>query len=238
MRLIIIPLALMVAFCCQAAWVKVVYDKKTHAIVLANAASQKVVEDEHNQQLDSIAARQQKIEGYSVSMATMKELYKLSMTNIKGFGQESRYYKEIGQLALEILTSLPRLYSEFEKAGVASKTMTMMKITDLTLRTQTLVGDFVNIVNNAQVKNPLGNMATVKKSSDGYNFINRHERVGVAMRIYSDLYEIKMEINVMSAYARFGSKEELFRTIAPMDWMNVISSRVMVDNLVSDWKGL
>ena len=85
-----------------AGW-RIVIDKNCIKVVAANTASQKLIEDQHNLRLDSIAAKQQKVELYSVSMATIKELYKLSMQNISGFGTESRYYKEIGLCAFDIL---------------------------------------------------------------------------------------------------------------------------------------
>ena len=74
-----------------AGW-RIVVDKNCIKIVSSNLAAQKLIEEQHNARLDTIAAKQQKVELYSVSMATMKELYKLSMQNISGFGTESLYY--------------------------------------------------------------------------------------------------------------------------------------------------
>ena len=78
----------------SAAW-RIVFDRNCLKIVMANTASQKVIEEQHNQRVDTIAAKKQKVELYTVSMATMKELYKLSMENISGFGTESLYYKPV-----------------------------------------------------------------------------------------------------------------------------------------------
>ncbi len=50
------------------------------------------------------------MELYSVSMATIKELYKLSMQNISGFGTESGYYKEMGVCDFDILKDVPELF--------------------------------------------------------------------------------------------------------------------------------
>ncbi len=90
-------------------------------MVAANTASQKLIEDQHNLRLDSIAANQQKVERYSVSMATIKELYKLSMQNISGFGTESRYYKEIGLCAFDILKDVPELIKTVNGAKFTNK---------------------------------------------------------------------------------------------------------------------
>ena len=61
-----------------AGW-RIVIDRNCIATVGANLASQKLIEGQHNQRLDSIASKKQKVELYTVSMATIKELYKLSM---------------------------------------------------------------------------------------------------------------------------------------------------------------
>ena len=71
-----------------AGW-KVVIDKNCIKVVAANTASQKLIEDQHNQRLDSIASKKQKVELYSVSMATIKELYKLTMENIRVSGRRA-----------------------------------------------------------------------------------------------------------------------------------------------------
>ncbi len=74
-----------------AGW-RIVVDKNCIKILSSYLAAQKLIEEQQNARLDTIAAKQQKVELYSVSMATMKELYKLTMQNISGFGTESLYY--------------------------------------------------------------------------------------------------------------------------------------------------
>lgn len=64
-----------------AAW-KVVIDKNCIKVVSSNLASQKLIEGQHNQRLDSIAEKKKKVELYTVSMATIKELYKVTMQNV------------------------------------------------------------------------------------------------------------------------------------------------------------
>jgi hypothetical protein len=75
----------------NAGW-RVVIDLKTTKAVATNAASQKVIEDKHNQRLDSISSKQQKLMKYTAAMESFKELYKLSVQNVTGFGEESKYY--------------------------------------------------------------------------------------------------------------------------------------------------
>ena len=89
-----------------AGW-RVVVDTKTIAQVSANAAAQKAIEDKHNERLDTISDKQKKILQYTATMEGIKELYHLTMTNVRGFGEEAAYYKEIFQLSADILTSVP-----------------------------------------------------------------------------------------------------------------------------------
>jgi hypothetical protein len=58
-------------------------------------AAQKLIEDKHNERLDTISAKQKKILQYTATMEGIKELYHLTMTNVRGFGEETAYYKEI-----------------------------------------------------------------------------------------------------------------------------------------------
>ena len=113
-----------------AGW-RIVIDRNCIATVGANLASQKLIEGQHNQRLDSIASKKQKVELYTVSMATFKELYKLSMENISGFGTESLYYKEIGSCAFDILKDVPELVSTVGRAKFANKLLCLNELGNL-----------------------------------------------------------------------------------------------------------
>jgi len=69
------------------AYVKVVIDPWTTGQVTANTASQTLIENQHNERVDSVNAKQQKIMQYTAAMQTMKELYVMSMQN-RGHLQE------------------------------------------------------------------------------------------------------------------------------------------------------
>ena len=91
-----------------AIW-KVVIDPHCLKAVSTNLATQKAIEGQHNHRLDSIASKKKKLELYTVSMATIKELYKVTLENVKGFGTESKYYTEIGRCAYDIILDVPEL---------------------------------------------------------------------------------------------------------------------------------
>ena len=217
-----------------AGW-KVVIDKNCIKVVAANTASQKLIEDQHNQRLDSIASKKQKVELYSVSMATIKELYKLTMENISGFGTESLYYKEIGTCAFDILKDVPELINTVNKAKFKNKLACLTELGGLVMETQQLVGNFVN---NAKVQNPLKGQGTAEKKSDGYNLLDRYERLSLANRIYTDLMEIRYKVEGMMLMAQFATANDLFFAIDPEGWANVVTMKNQVGGLIQDWNGL
>ena len=231
--------ALLAAVCIQASagW-RVVIDPGCIAAVSSNMASQKLIEDQHNERLDSIASKKKKLELYTVSMATIKEMYKLTMENVNGFGTESRYYKEIGSCAADILLSVPELVSTVSKAKFSNKLLCLTELGSLVTETQQLVADFVNIVNNAKVQNPLKGQATAEKKDDGYNLLDRYERLTLANRIYTDLTKIRYKVEGMTLMAQFATANDLFFAIDPEGWADVVTMRNQVDGLINDWNGL
>lgn len=220
-----------------AGW-RVVIDKNCLKIVASNTASQKLIEDKHNQRLDSIASKKKKVELYSVSMATIKELYKLSMENVSGFGAESRYYKEIGLCAFDIVRNVPELVKTVNKAKFSNKLLCLNELGNLVAETQQLVGNFVNIVNNGKVSNPLKGEATAEKKNDGYNLLDRYERMSLANGIYTNLMEIRYKVEGMLLMARYATMNDLFFAIDPEGWANIMTMRNSVDGLVMDWNRL
>ena len=225
----IISVIMLSAFVCinaHAAW-RIVFDRNCLKIVMANTASQKLIEEQHNQRVDTIAAKKQKVELYTVSMATMKELYKLSMENISGFGTESLYYKEIGLCALDILRNVPVLVSTVNKAKFSNKLLCLNEL-----------GNFVNIVNNARIPNPLQGQATAEKKNDGYNLLDRYERLTLANSIYTDLNRIRYKVEGMVLMAQYATANDLIFAIDPEGWANVVTMKNHVGNLVQDWNGL
>ncbi len=220
-----------------AGW-RVVIDRNCIRVVATNTASQKLIEDKHNERLDSIAAKKKKVELYSIRMATIKELYKLTMENVNGFGTESVYYREIGTCAFDILKDVPELIQTVNKAKFTNKLACLTELGGLVMETQQLVGNFVNIVNNAKVRNPLGGQGTAEKKSDGYNLLDRYERLTLANRIYTNLMEIRYKVEGMMLMAQFSTANDLFFAIDPEGWANVVTMKNQVGGLIRDWNGL
>lgn len=220
-----------------AGW-KVVIDKNCVKVVTSNTASQKLIENQHSQRLDSIASKKKKVELYSVSMATIKELYKLTMENVSGFGTESRYYKEIGSCAFDILKDVPELIKIVNQAKFTNKLYCLTELGGLVMETQQLVGNFVNIVNNAKVQNPLKGQGTAEKKNDGYNLLDRYERLTLTNTIYTGLMEIRYKVEGMMLMAQYATVNDLFFAIDPEGWANIVTMKNQVGGLIRDWNGL
>ena len=220
-----------------AGW-KVVIDKNCVKVVTSNTASQKLIENQHNQRLDSIASKKKKVELYTVSMATIKELYKLTMENVSGFGTESRYYKEIGSCAFDILKDVPELIKIVNQAKFTNKLYCLTELGGLEMETQQLVGNFVNIVNNAKVQNPLKGQGTAEKKNDGYNLLDRYERLTLTNTIYTGLMEIRYKVEGMMLMAQYATVNDLFFAIDPEGWANIVTMKNQVGGLIRDWNGL
>lgn len=215
---------------------RIVTDPQTIATVTANLASQTAIENEHNIRLDSIASKQQAIEMYTVNMATIAEVYQITMENIKGFGVESRYYTEIGRCAIGIVNDVPELVKAVKESKWNNKILCMTELTGIVNKTQQLVTDFVNIVNNGKVSNPLKSKATGDSGkNDGYNLLDRYQRLSIANRIYTDLLELRYKIQAMTAMAQYATMQDLFFKIDPEGWANVMVMQNAVSGLINSW---
>lgn len=234
---IMITIIMMTLACEKAKAVyKVVVDPRTIAAVTENTASQGAIENLHNKRLDSIASKQQKIEQYTAIMATITEAYKYTLQNIKGFGQESKYYVEIGLCSYEIVNRVPNVLNAIKKSNLPGKTMCVKELVGIVAKTQQLVKDFIDIVNNGKIENPLGK--NEKGSGDGYNFLDRYDRLTVANRIYTDLLGIRYKMEMFEMMASYANWSQVFLAYDPIGWATVMSGINRVNMVISMWKGL
>ena len=227
----------------NAGW-RVVIDQKTTKAVAANAASQKAIEDRHNQRLDSISSKQQRLMKYTAAMESFKELYKLSMQNVTGFGEESKYYVEIFNTTAEIFKDIPVMIKFLSKTPVKNHLLCLNEMTDMVVETQGLISAFVDIVNNGRITLPdnkyMNKFLSKNEGSknDGYNFLDRYERLTLANRIYTHLMEIRYKLEVMTMMCQYSGTDELFFAIDPASWAAYFTGINMVDGIINDWKGL
>ena len=244
-RIILAIVAMLTAGQAHAAW-RVVIDPWTTGAVTANAASQELIESQHNARLDFINSKQQKLMQYTATMATIKELYKMSMENVSGFGAESQYYVEIGATVAEIFKDVPVVLQYMGKSPGKNYVICLNEIMNIVLETESLVKDFVDIVNNGKIQNPIKKTkgvpnvnAPASGQGDGYNFIDRYERLTLANRIYTHLLEIRYKMEAITMMCQYCSDmNNLLLAIDPDSWAAYFTGKNIVDGLISDWEGL
>ena len=226
------------------AYVKVVIDPWTTEAVTQNTASQGMIEDQHNTRVDSVNAKQQKIMQYTTAMQTIKELYVMSMQNVTGFGEETKYYSEIFSATVDIFRNVPVVLGFINSSPVKNYILCVNEMADVVAETQGLVADFINIVNNAKISVPgassiTKNIPLQSKKSDGYNFLDRYERLTLANNIYSRLLQIKYKMEVMAMTCQFcnGISDVLF-AIDPESWAAYFTGKNIAEGLVNDWNNL
>ena len=226
------------------AYVKVVIDPWTTEAVTQNTASQGLIEDQHNTRVDSINAKQQKIMQYTAAMQTIKELYVMSMQNVTGFGEETKYYSEIFSATVDIFRNVPVVLGYINSSPLKNYILCVNEMADVVAETQGLVADFINIVNNAKISVPgdssiTKNIPLQSKKSDGYNFLDRYERLTLANNIYSRLLQIKYKMEVMAMTCQFcnGISDVLF-AIDPESWAAYFTGKNIAEGLVNDWNNL
>jgi hypothetical protein len=231
----------------SAAW-RVVIDPWTTKQVAQNTAAQKVIENKHNARLDSISARQKKLMEYSAAMASIKEVYRLTMQNVSGFGPETAYYKEIFSCATVIFIDVPQVMKAISKHPGRNYILCVSELNDVTMETMGLVHDFIDIVNNGKVRLP--DNAVIRKNvpngggpynmekNDGYNFLDRYERLTLANRIYTRLMELRYKLEGMVLLCQYSSWDDVFFAIDPESWAAVFSAGNAVDGIIRDWNGL
>ena len=230
-----------------AGW-RLVIDPKTIGQVTANTAAQKAIEDKHNERLDTISAKQKKILQYTATMEGIKELYHMTMTNVRGFGEETAYYKEIFQLSTDILTSVPTVTKYILTHPVKNYILCLNELADIVIETEGLIHDFIDVVNNGKIRLPDNPIIRQKIPSgggrynmgqgDGYNFMDRYTRLTLANKIYTRLYEMKCKMDVMVMMCQFGTWGEVFFAINPESWASVYQASNMVDGIINDWNNL
>ena len=231
------------------AWVRVVYDKNATAAVAANTAFQGLIEHQHNVYLDSIRSKQAKIMSYTASMESIKELYRMSMQNISGFGEESAYYRQMAEQFIQVPSNTARAVKAIGKCPGINYINSLNEIVNIQAEVVSLVEDFVDIVNNGKVdlsaftsgKSNDKISAFLKNAQlgkgDGYNFLDRYERLTLANKLLSHIVDINTRLQQIEYICEFCCTfSNLMYSIDPLTWATFFSGKNIVEDVVSDWK--
>ena len=221
------------------------YDWKTVVQVGENTAAASAVEEVHNETLDEQRKKQERIAEYTTAIHLIRELYKLSMQNTGGFGQESMYCRLIGENALYIVTNIPVAVSWLTKNPAINLPLCLNEISNLTLKTEQCIAGFVNIVNNGHIKSPLkdnslipggGGRANIGED-DGYNFMSRADRMDMANDILEDLVIIRNNLDYLIFICQTNNGlEDLLMELDPDSWCTAMQMKWSVDEIVRGWE--
>ena len=168
----------------------------------------------------------------------------MSMQNVTGFGEETKYYAEIFSATVDIFNNVPVVLEYINSNPVKNYILCANEMADVVAETQGLVRDFINIVNNAKIDFPGDSSITRhfpldSKKDDGYNFLDRYERLTLANNIYSRLLQIKYKMEAMVLTCQFcnGISDVLF-AIDPESWAAYFTGKNAVEGLINDWNNL
>ena len=221
------------------------YDWKTVIQVGANTTAAAAVEEAHNLTLDEQRKKQERIAEYTTAIHLIRELYKESMQNTSGFDQESMYYRLIGENALYIVTNIPVAISWLSKNPAINLPLCLNEISNMTMKTEQCIAGFVNIVNNGHVSSPLkansliprgGGRANIGKD-DGYNFMSRADRMGMANDILEDLVIVRNNLDYIIFICQTNNGlEDLLMELDPDTWCTAMQFKWSVDEIVRGWE--
>ena len=238
---VLLSLIILSLYCISSnAVVRVVIDKKSVAAVTANTAIQSSIEIIHNKTLEEIQKKQEKIMSYTASMESIKELYRMSMQNISGFGEESAYYRQMVDNFLQVPGNTARAVKAINRLN---------EIVNIQTDVVGLVEKFVDIVNNGKVDfsaftsgKSNDKISTLLQNAhlgkgDGYNFLDRYQRLTLANELLAHIVDINTRLNqivYICEYCRTFSN--FMYNIDPLTWATYFQGANMVQGVINDWK--
>ena len=83
------------------------------------------------------------------------------------------------------------------------------------------------------------NIEAEENQGDGYNFLNRYERLTLANRIYSRLLEIKYKMEVMCMMCQYcNGINDVLMAIDVQSWAAYFTGKNIVEGIVNDLNSL
>lgn len=213
------------------------FDLKTTAQVEANTFMQTSVEEIHNWQVDSIRSKQLKLAELTASYAVLKDVYMTTLENAKGFGSDSGIYTAIVTISKNIVTHSGKAINSINNSSMTGKATAILKVADLVIDAAGLGNLFFNIVNNAEVKNPMQGQMTGAEATqkDKYNLLNRHERLDMALKLLVGLQKIDTDLVMLNYYLQNATFNDLIRKIDTQTWITYHAADTYHKTLIDQW---
>lgn len=232
-----------------AAAVKVVIDPYAIKAEKANTELIRLTENEHNQELDSIKSKQEKIAKYTATMESIKELYRMSMQNVSGFGEESVYYKEMAMEFAKVPVNTAAALKAMKGCPIVNYINSLNEIANIQMSVISVVGTFADVVNNGKISlsdftskkddklSQLLKDAHVGKKGDGYNFLDRYERLGLCCTLISQIRDINMRLEQITYICRYcKSISNLVYSLDPDTWCDIMAGANIAESIIQQWK--
>lgn len=213
------------------------YDYKTTGQVTINTAAIKLAEIEHNEKVDSIKKKHEKLSALIGTLASYKGLFLETLENVKGFGHESGIYKSIIKKSANIAKYSVSATEAVYKTNFNGKAICAFKIQELVMEAAHLGNVFFNIVCNGTVKNPL-KLNGSNDNKDKLNLLNRNERLNMALTIDYELGKIERSLIALEYYCKHNSFQQLLSHIDQKTYVTFIHTRLSTNYLIDRWKGL
>lgn len=215
-------------------------DTKTLQQILLNTSLQEGVEMLHNQQVDTIRKKQNRLMALTSSLATYKNLYMVTLENAKGFGVESGIYKSIVASSISIVEHSAQAIEDIMKTNLTGKAVASVRISGMLTQAAHLGNLFFNIVNNAEIPNPMASKMTGAETprKDKLNLLNRFERLKMAIDISIELKKIDHDLIMIIYYCRHNSLSDLLFHIDRKTWVNYHYANFSSKQLIDKWNSL
>lgn len=215
-------------------------DVKTTEQVVWNTVLQKSVERVHNQQVDSVKQRQNKLMEMTAAYSGLKDVFMITLENAKGFGAESGIYRSIVTTSLNIVSHAVTATSAITKSNLVGKTIAATRMYDLIVEAAHFGNMFFDIVNNAEVANPLTSKMPSAEAAqkDKYNFLNRHERLMMALKISVELKKIDRQLVMITYYCQNNTLSDLLLNIDRETWVTYHYANFSAKKLINSWNSL
>lgn len=239
-RLIIIVICVFMNVPLMFAQYRINYDSKTRNQVIANTASQEAVEVLHNQTIDTIRKKQEKLMSLTGVLAASKTAFLFTLENAEGFGVRSGVYKSIIATSGDIVKRSASAVSAICDANLTGEALAIFKVSELVTQAAHLGNLFFDIVTNATVANPMaGKMDGAKKAKkDAINLLNRHERLKMALDIRWQLKKIDHQLMMVEYYCKHNSLNDLLLALDRKTWITYHYANFSTKRLVDQWNML
>lgn len=230
-----------------AGYVDIVHDQHALDAYTANVAYVNITEDYHNKEIDKTRQKKEKIAKYHATMESIKELYKMSMQNVRGFGYESAYYRQIVEQFGKVPRNMGRAVKAISQSPIFNYVNSIAELAEIQDKVAGIIGIYIDVVNNGKIdlssftsgKNDkitqiLKNAHTGK--GDKYNFLDRGQRVTLALQLLDNLEDINFKLEEIVYLSNLNHKlGRMLYNLDPISWNNIMGGYMTADYVVHEW---